>query len=212
MMGKFEVIAIVAGVFILFFYSQLEMAPSTATTGRSSGLSVSQQPGPREASRRPGRVGQTIPSQGSTSSDSSFHGKKIQRVMRAAGLRAIDGDSIAAELTDGTNLEIRLASIDAPEHNQTSGRSAQRHLANLIQGRSADIFQTDTDRYDRTVAFVVTDEGINLNAQMVGDGWAWHATRYSDDQGLGRLQQSAQAARIGLWSSASPVAPWDFRK
>lgn len=205
-------IAIVAGVFILFFYSQLEMPPNTATTGGSSGFPVSQPPAPLEVLSQPRLAQQPILPQSSTSSDSSFDGKKIQRVVRATGLRAIDGDSIAAELADGTNLEIRLASIDAPEHNQASGRAAQRHLANLIQGRSADIFQIDTDRYDRAVAFVVTDGGINLNAQMIGDGWAWHATKYSDDQDLARLQQSAQAAQIGLWSSASPVPPWDFRK
>ena len=142
-----------------------------------------------------------------------IYGHHVQQVFDAVSLRAIDGDSIEAILADGTPREIRLASIDAPERNQISGQAAQAHLAGIVKGQSARIFQTDTDRYDRAVAFVLTGgTGIDVNARMVSDGFAWHAIQYSSDLSLTELERQAKAARRGLWSQPTPVAPWDYRK
>jgi len=195
-MGKFEVAVIVGGIAILFFYSQFEPPAPVFQSGPSS------QP-------VQGPYINTPPAAGA----GEIYGQQVQQVFDAVSLRAIDGDSLEAVLPDGTSREIRLASIDAPERNQKSGRDAQTHLAALVKGQAARIFQTDTDRYDRVVSFVLTGgTGTDINATMVSDGFAWHAIEFSDDPSLAELERQAKAAQRGLWSQPSPVAPWDHRK
>ena len=195
-MGKFEIAAIVGGIAILFFYSQFE--PSAGGT-QSVPWSQSAQ-----------GVGSKTPA---TTPVGKIYGQQVQQVFEAVSLRAIDGDSLEAVLADGTKREIRLASIDAPERNQTSGQAARAHLAAIIKGQPARVFQTDTDRYSRTVAFVLTRaNGTDVNARMISDGFAWHAINHSTDPALTELQRQAKAAGRGLWSQPSPVAPWDYRK
>ena len=195
-MGKFEVAVIVGGIAILFFYSQFEPPAPVFQSGPAS------QSGQ-------GPYINTPPAAGA----GEIYGQQVQQVFDAVSLRAIDGDSLEAVLPDGTSREIRLASIDAPERNQKSGRDAQTHLAALVKGQAARIFQTDTDRYDRVVSFVLTGgTGTDINATMVSDGFAWHAIEFSDDPSLAELERQAKAAQRGLWSQPSPVAPWDHRK
>ena len=193
-MGKFEIAAIIGGIAILFFYSQLEMPAA----GTQSGPSYQSAHGPNA----------NIPA----TDLREIYGQQVQQIFDAVSLRAIDGDSLEATLADGTSREIRLASIDAPERNQTSGQAAQAHLAAIVKGQPARVYQTDTDRYDRVVAFVATGVGTDVNASMVSDGFAWHAIQYSTDPALTELERQAKAAQRGLWSQPSPVAPWDYRK
>ena len=195
-MGKFEIAAIVGGIAILFFYSQFE----SPAPGIQSGPSSASAQGPNK---------NTPPATGA----GEIYGQQVQQIFDAVSLRAIDGDSLEAVMSDGTSREIRLASIDAPERNQNSGRDAQTHLAALVKGQAARIFQTDTDRYDRAVSFVLTGgTGTDVNATMVSDGFAWHATEFSNDPSLAEFERQAKAARRGLWSQPSPIAPWDYRK
>ncbi len=195
-MGKFEIAAIIGGIAILFFYSQLEppasgtqsIPPSQPTQGVDSNRSA-------------------IPPVG------KIYGQHVQQIFDAVSLRAIDGDSLEATLPDGNTREVRLASIDAPERNQKFGQSAHAHLAAIIKGQAARVFQTDTDRYGRVVAFVLTaGSGTDVNATMVSEGYAWHAINHSADPTLTELQRQAKASQRGLWSQPSPVAPWDYRK
>ena len=195
-MGKFEIAVIVGGIAILFFYSQFEPPAPGFPTGPPS------QPvqGPNINAPSATGVGE-------------IYGQQVQQVFDAVSLQAIDGDSLQAVLADGTSRELRLASIDAPERNQKFGRDAQTHLAALVKGQAARIFQTDTDRYDRLVAFVLSaGTGTDVNATMVSDGFAWHAIKYSTDPSLTELERQAKAAKRGLWSQPSPTAPWDHRK
>lgn len=190
-MGKFEIAAIIGGIAILFFYSQLEVQtpPNSGVSSQSRGVSSA-----------PTGAGE-------------IYGQRVTQVFDVVSLRAIDGDSLEAVMADGTAREIRLASIDAPERNQKFGRDAQAHLAALVKGQAARIYQTDTDRYDRVVAFVLTGAtGTDVNATMVSDGCAWHAIEFSNDPSLAELERQAKAAQRGLWSQSSPTPPWVYRK
>ena len=209
-MGKFEIAAIVGGIAILFFFSQLELESPGPVSGRQA-----------ESTRRPYVDDRSIDertqgggiSAGSSDGDVEIYGQQVKQVFDAVSLRAIDGDSLEAILADGTSREIRLASIDAPERNQTSGQAAQVHLATIVRGQAARIYQTDTDRYKRIVAFVLTGTtGTDVNATMVADGFAWHAIAFSDDPSLAELERQAKAAQRGLWSQRSPIPPWVHRK
>lgn len=190
-MGKFEIAAIVGGIAILFFYSQLEVSGPTNS-------------GPHPQSK----AGSSVPSDAVV-----IYGQRVTQIFEAVSLRAVDGDSLEAVLADGTAREIRLASIDAPERNQKFGREAQAHLAALVKGQAARIYQTDTDRYKRVVAFVLIGAtGTDVNATMVSDGCAWHAIAFSDDPSLTELERQAKAAKRGLWSQRAPIPPWVYRK
>jgi micrococcal nuclease len=54
--------------------------------------------------------------------------------------------------------------------------------------------------------------GQNINFLMISTGRAWHYKKYSQSPALASLESTARANSLGLWSSASPVAPWTFRK
>ena len=71
-------------------------------------------------------------------------------------IRVIDGgDTIKLA---GHHIDFRFASIDAPEKKQPFGLEATESLQYLV-GQSVTIYQVDTDRYKRPVAFFVLDDG-----------------------------------------------------
>ena len=85
----------------------------------------------------------------------------------------------------------------------------------------------EKDRYGRTVAEVYVKDSkstaINLNVQMVRDGYAWHYERYSGNCPIrGEFarreadlfeiaQELAQKEGLGIWSG-NPQPPWKWRK
>lgn len=191
-MGKFEVLLLLIGIGALAFFSQMPMG------SRSSVIP---------------------PPTGATWTD-EIHGFPIVAQFSADAFKIVDGDSIRIRTSGGGELDLRLASIDAPELNQAAGHLAKQHLQSLTLGRAASFFQTDTDRYKRPVVFMFvaaedrygeTVVAIEVNAQMVADGFAWHAIKHSTDPQLKQLQTQAMQRRVGLWANANPVPPWEFR-
>jgi endonuclease YncB( thermonuclease family) len=55
--------------------------------------------------------------------------------------------------------------------------------------------------------------GQDINAKMVRRGATWAYRRHSDDSGLLRLEQAAQAQKRGLWAlpEAERVPPCEWR-
>lgn len=126
-----------------------------------------------------------------------------------------DGDSMRV-LCGGIESRIRLACIDAPEHNQPGGIEARDHLRSLLNqaNNKIKIIQVDTDRYNRMVAEVYTGDKL-VQLQQVKDGMAWGYERYkancSQWEALASAQKEAQAAKRGIWAS-NPVPPWEWRR
>lgn len=128
--------------------------------------------------------------------------------------RIIDGDTI-----DIGKSRIRLHGIDAPEGKQTClieartyqcGEMAAMALANLIGTHWLDCSERDRDQYGRTVAVCyLAGRSIDINREMVRQGWALAYRRYSRDY-LG-VEAEAKAARAGIWAGAFQ-APWEWRQ
>ena len=78
--------------------------------------------------------------------------------------------------------EIRLAGIDAPEHDQTFGTESTRHLQNLILGKTVKLECSTVDRYGRYVCKVLLPDGKDVNLDQVQAGMAWHYKQYEDQQ------------------------------
>jgi micrococcal nuclease len=68
------------------------------------------------------------------------------------------------------------------------------------------------DRYGRTVAQIVLENGININYEIVKNGYAWQYLTYSHNMELAGLKQHARQNKLGLWQDANPTPPWNFRK
>jgi len=129
--------------------------------------------------------------------------------------RVVDGDSLKFG-----SVSVRLHGIDAPETNQTClraavswpcGFEATAALRGLIENHLVDCTRRDKDRYGRIVAVctVVGPEGIDLNSEMVANGWAVAYRRYSPDY----VAEEDKARKLGrgIWSGDF-VEPEQWRR
>jgi len=120
-----------------------------------------------------------------------------------------DGDTI--KILDGkTSQTVRLEGIDAPEAKQSFGAKSKQALSKMIAGKPVVVQVSGTDQYERTLGKVLVD-GIDVNAKMIEDGWAWHFKKYNSEERLSKLEDAARKAQRGLWADANPLPPWEFR-
>ena len=127
--------------------------------------------------------------------------------------RVIDGDTIHIGDT-----KIRLHGIDAPEMKQTCRTSkgkeqmcgvlAKQALERLVKGQDVTCKCDTRDRYKRLIAVCYVGQ-LNINEQMVADGWALAYRRYSTD--YVRAETLAKSRREGMWRTEF-VPPWKWRK
>jgi endonuclease YncB( thermonuclease family) len=127
-------------------------------------------------------------------------------------LHVADGDTIKVRLGSGP-VTVRLASVDAPEHDQPGGLEARSALARRVDGRQVEIAVETQDQYDRLVAFVHLG-GENINSWLVQQGHAWAYRQYMSDPRYCIWEADARTYRRGLWGSSpgSPKAPWEWRR
>lgn len=121
-----------------------------------------------------------------------------------------DGDTIVMAKVDTPAVKIRLADIDAPEHDQPYGPESKTALKKLLDGCEVHFSPVDIDHYGRNVA-VVTACGKNVNTEMVKAGAAWVYTRYNTDDTLPPLESAAKVDKKGLWAAPAPINPETWR-
>jgi len=125
-------------------------------------------------------------------------------------VRIVDGDSLLV-MSGGQRIRVRLKEIDAPELKQPFGRQARESLVQICAKKEAKVLWTEIDRNGRTLGRVLCG-ATDANAEQVRRGMAWVFDRYVRDRSLYTLQESAQAARLGLWADQAPVPPWEWRQ
>ena len=128
-----------------------------------------------------------------------------------------DGDTVDALDQEGQTSVIRLAGIDAPEHDQAFGAASTQHLAGLIAGKTV-ILECGNERsYGRLICKILLPDGDDVCLDQVKAGLAWHYKQYQDEQSPGdraayaAAECAAMKARTGLWSDPHPMQPQDFR-
>ena len=130
----------------------------------------------------------------------------------AGKARIVDGDTIVIN-----ENRIRLHGIDAPEQIQTCGVQntewkcgveATKALERMIAEQKVYCTGEKRDRYKRLIAVCYVGV-LNLNRQMVSEGWALVYRRYSKNYILEEM--GARNAKRGIWRGEF-VAPWDWRK
>lgn len=122
----------------------------------------------------------------------------------------IDGDTVDVLSPDHKITRCRLFGIDAPEKGQAFGQAAKKSLSDLTYRKALDVRVVDTDRYGRAICRL-TLAGIDINREQVTRGMAWVYRRYNQEPAYYNAETAAVAARLGLWSDASPVPPWNYR-
>ncbi|MFV0373529.1 thermonuclease family protein [Microbacterium sp.] len=125
-----------------------------------------------------------------------------------------DGDSLRAMSTGGGfpvgEVEVRLIGIDAPEGTPTpecGADEARAQLRRLLpQGaRFWAVHDAEaTDRYDRQLAYVWTDDGRFVNGILVAGGFAQTLTvppNTAHADLLATAEAEARTAAAGLWAA-----------
>jgi len=141
----------------------------------------------------------------------------VQLVIEGKVIGVHDGDTITVLDQDNKKFTIRLQGIDAPELKQEFGAVSQKNLSGMVLGKQVSIHWNKVDKYRRTVGTIMLD-GRDINIEQVKAGVAWHFKKYEDEQSpadritYAAAEQSARAAKLGLWKDANPLPPGDWRQ
>ena len=121
-----------------------------------------------------------------------------------------DGDTFTLLDANKVQYKIRLNAIDCPEKGQEFSKKAKDFSYQFCAGKMVVAQLLNTDKYGRHIANV-TVNGRSLNEALLINGLAWHYKKYSSDENLAALENTARKNRIHIWSLNNPMAPWIFR-
>jgi len=143
------------------------------------------------------------------------------RVTRSASVlvrAVIDGDTIDV----ATVGRVRLLGIDAPEvgrgfdSSAPFGREARERLTAMILHRWVRLEKERAafDVHGRHLAYVMTEDGMFVNAVLVREGLARVSARepLTRLQELQRAEAEARASRRGMWGSAPSIPPPSYTR
>lgn len=130
----------------------------------------------------------------------------------ATAVAVLDGDTI--EVLHNHHAErIRLNGIDCPEKSQAYGKRAKQAAAALVFGKEVTLRTFGKDKYRRTLADLLLQDGTNVNHELVKNGWCWWYRKYAPGNTvLEGLEKAARESKKGLWADPHPVPPWEWRK
>lgn len=127
--------------------------------------------------------------------------------------KVVDGDTIWVRV-GGDRVKLRLIGIDTPETVDPGkpvgcfGPEASAEAARLLSDSSVylelDPSQGETDRYDRTLAYVWMADGTMFNLEMIRKGFAREYTYddpYEYQAPFREAEQLATSDGVGLWAA-----------
>jgi len=119
--------------------------------------------------------------------------------------KIVDGDTIRVDI-NGKNYSVRLIGINAPEisSNNPSVQAGISYLENLILFEEVSLFkdQSETDKYDRLLRFVVFEYTF-INYELVRSGFAKSISYYPDtscNPTFNNGQTYAKNNLLGIWN------------
>ncbi len=122
-----------------------------------------------------------------------------------------DGDTLKVLDSSKQQMVCRLYGIDAPEKSQPFGQASKRALSDLTFNRMVEVDVTGRDRYKRSICKVRVGR-TDINREQVSSGMAWMYRQYTRDFTYEAAENTARAQRRGVWSEASAIPPWEYRK
>lgn len=130
-------------------------------------------------------------------------------------VEVVDGRTVAMETSAG-RMTVRLQFIEVPEPEQPLHAVVRQHLAKFVTGRMADLVVLRI--VDGVTVGRLSVGDVDLSAQMILDGAAWHeppgfSGQTADEAAeYANLERAAKAAARGVWGVAGMKAPWQVRK
>lgn len=140
-----------------------------------------------------------------------------------------DGDTLTM-LANGSKVTVRLLAIDAPEvtchgqhvsgcreEGQRFGLQSKEYLSNSVLGETVEVRLNGEKTYDRQVGTVYY-KSLDVNYALVQRGLAWHYKKFAKQQPsneremYAEAETTAQQQHLGIWSDASPIPPWQWRR
>lgn len=130
-------------------------------------------------------------------------------------LRSIDGDTIDVLDLDRRHIRVRIIGIDSPELHKPKftkacfSEEASEYAHATLDGQKVALeYDPDgdrTDRYGRTLAFVILADGRNFSVESARGGYS-HAYVYAHKPSkyaaqIAAAEQEAKDAGRGLWGS-----------
>ena len=86
---------------------------------------------------------------------------------------------------------------------------AKQATSALVFGKDVTLQTFGLDKYGRSIADVLLQDGTNVNHTLVKDGWCWWYRKYAlGDTVLEGLEKEARKAKKGLWADPAPFPPW----
>jgi len=77
----------------------------------------------------------------------------------------------------------------------------ERAASSLVFGKQVTLHTHGYDKYQRTLGDVILLDGVNLNQELVKQGWCWWYRKYAPgDRVLEGLEKVAREAKKGLWA------------
>ena len=134
--------------------------------------------------------------------------------------KAFDGDTIVVE-RNGREETVRLIGVDTPEISrpetpvQFYGPEAAEYARRMLEGKPAALeFEASDrpggsrDKYGRTLAYVITEDGKNFNRELVrlGYGRVYDKYPFRYLKEFRQAEREARTAGIGIWNEAKRTA------
>ncbi len=142
---------------------------------------------------------------------------QTQSTLQGKVVAITDGDTITILDHAAREHHIRLYGIDSPETRQEFGEQARLSLAKIVFGRHVNVEYSKQDYIGRIRGKVSLLSGEDVSLKQIKAGMAWHDRESELDQTTAdrktyaRAEQKARADRNGLWASANPTPPWQWR-
>ena len=126
----------------------------------------------------------------------SIFAEPTSKVVHAQVLQIVDGDSVTVSM-DGELERVRLADIDAPEHDQPFSTDSRQSLFDLCLWVHAELTSISRDHYGRTIARVKCN-GVDVNAEQVRRGLAWVKDQSATDRTLYTVAERSPFREAGF--------------
>jgi micrococcal nuclease len=124
-------------------------------------------------------------------------------------VRVVEGDILQFQTPDST-YTIHLYGIDAPEEGQYYRDQVIDHLEKYLWADAS--FQIKKNFNFEGISAILTINGVNINKDLVKNGYAFYDRPHCIDAELARAEEHAREKKLGLWRSRSNVTPWEFKE
>ena len=84
-------------------------------------------------------------------------------------------------------------------------------MSSLIYDKEVVIKYKSKDRYGRVIGIVYLN-GIDINLEMIKNGYAWHYKHFDNTAEYAEAVLLAREKKLGLWSMKNPINPYQFRQ